>query len=134
MKLVGKLKDGTPAFVEVEGPEAMTERYLADLERSGVDTKSLKVEGEDPVAPDQPQSFRERVIVEKAELDDKIAKLGAFLGGPIYQGLDPTEQHRLEHQHDVMVEYSDILGERIAAWSGRPKRDIYERVIQRKSR
>ena len=60
--------------------------------------------------------FQERVVAEKAELDDKIAKLIAFRDSPTFNTLDPNEQSRLTDQQVTMQQYSRILGERIAAF------------------
>jgi hypothetical protein len=62
------------------------------------------------------QAHQQRVVDEKAALDEKIAKLAAFLPGAIYQALDPAEKIRLRAQLQVMREYSDILTERIKAF------------------
>jgi len=59
---------------------------------------------------------QQRVIGEKAVNDDKVQKLSAFLAGSIFEGLDEHERNRLTHQLQVMVLYSDILAERIAAF------------------
>lgn len=62
------------------------------------------------------QPHQRRVVAEKQELDDKIAKLTAFIGREVYAGLPIEEQSRLCRQLSVMKEYSKILGERIAAF------------------
>ena len=63
------------------------------------------------------QNFQTRVVDEKTELDEKIGKLNDFLAmNPVYQALPNAEQARLLRQITVMREYSDILGERIAAF------------------
>lgn len=59
---------------------------------------------------------QQRVVTEKAELDDKLIKLGGFFESPIFAGLPKEEQSRLWRQGDVMGDYSKILGERIAAF------------------
>jgi hypothetical protein len=59
---------------------------------------------------------QERVVTEKAELDDKRAKLDIFLGTKFFAGLDIAERERLHRQADIMSAYSDVLGERIAAF------------------
>jgi hypothetical protein len=63
------------------------------------------------------QPHQQRVVTEKAELDEKLGKLTAFLGTPVYSGLDYGEQGRLSFQARYMRRYSEILGERIAAFS-----------------
>ncbi|MFN9435251.1 MAG: crAss001_48 related protein [Planctomycetota bacterium] len=59
---------------------------------------------------------QERVVQEKKELDEKLAKLDAFGRTDFYRTLPADEQGRLNRQHSVMEEYSRILGERIAAF------------------
>jgi hypothetical protein len=60
---------------------------------------------------------QKRVIDEKTDLDDKIEKLGIFIkDSPIFKSLDEDERCRLQRQWMIMVEYSSILGERIAAF------------------
>ena len=58
--------------------------------------------------------FQKRVIIEKEELDLKLAKLKLFLENDIFKNLDSEEQERLMRQSFIMVAYSDILGERIS--------------------
>lgn len=64
------------------------------------------------------QPHQERVVTEKRELDEKLAKLTAFttMQNATYAGLDRAEQARLIQQREVMKEYSEILGARIAAF------------------
>jgi hypothetical protein len=59
---------------------------------------------------------QQRVIGEKAALDDKRTKLHAFVGAPFFAGLDEHERERLRVQLQLMDDYSDILGDRIAAF------------------
>lgn len=61
------------------------------------------------------RDFQQRVVNEKAELDVKLQKLGAFIGGGIYETLDGDEQERLKQQLTHMTRYSEVLGQRIAA-------------------
>jgi hypothetical protein len=70
------------------------------------------VKGEHTVQPHQ-----QRVIDEKKELDGKRERLQSFIGGETYRTLDPTEQSRLNRQLEAMTLYSNILGERIAAFT-----------------
>lgn len=65
------------------------------------------------------QPHQERVVAEKQELDDKLAKLKTFVftgDREIFKSLDPRERDRLENQYTAMEKYSKILGERIAAF------------------
>lgn len=59
---------------------------------------------------------QQRVIGEKAVLDDKLAKLHKFFETEIYRSLDLAEQQRLVAQMGAMQQYSNILGDRIAAF------------------
>ena len=63
------------------------------------------------------QPYQERVVAEKKELDERLAKLKTFLMGAIFQGLTTDEKLRLSKQAKLMKEYSDMLGERIAAFT-----------------
>ena len=63
------------------------------------------------------QAHQERVVTEKSELDDKRARLITFIGGEVYRTLDRVEQSRLNRQLEAMTLYSNILGERIAAFT-----------------
>jgi len=59
---------------------------------------------------------QQRVVDEKAELDEKHIKLISFFGTPIFSSLDSAEQLRLAKQCELMGKYSEVLGERIAAF------------------
>lgn len=59
---------------------------------------------------------QQRVVDEKTELDAKLNKLDAFFENPISR-LDVSERKRLQLQASFMRAYSDVLGERIAAFS-----------------
>jgi len=63
------------------------------------------------------QPHQERVIAEKGELDGNRQRLTAFIGGETYRSLDKTERSRLNRQLEAMTLYSNILGERIAAFT-----------------
>lgn len=59
--------------------------------------------------------YQQRVVEEKAALDDKLAKLLAFFDTPTYQEALATEERLLLiAQHTHMRAYSDTLGTRIA--------------------
>lgn len=62
------------------------------------------------------QPYQQRVMDEKAELDDRLAKLNAFWANPQFDKLPSEEKQRLESQARVMQEYSDILAARISAF------------------
>lgn len=65
---------------------------------------------------DVPLDFRDRVRAEKAELDEKLAKLKAFFDTPIFVGLDEAEQQRMRAQDEAMCDYSNVLKARIDAF------------------
>ena len=63
------------------------------------------------------QPHQQRVVDEKTELDKKATALSNFIGtSQIFVTLDLAEQVRLREQNDVMWQYSEILGARIAAF------------------
>lgn len=64
------------------------------------------------------QDYQLRVIEEKAELDAKREKLGAFKNTDAFARLPWQEQERMNTQAHLMTMYSAVLGERIAAFTG----------------
>jgi hypothetical protein len=59
---------------------------------------------------------QQRVVAEKEELDAKLAKLLAFFQTDVCLDLPMAERNRLMQQSVLMRGYSDVLGERIAAF------------------
>ena len=59
------------------------------------------------------EDFKKRLIVEREELNDKLAKLEAFIGSPRFENLDERNRELLVSQRGAMRQYSDILTERI---------------------
>ena len=59
---------------------------------------------------------QQRVVDEKAELDDRRAKLANFYSSPVFHGLSESEQSLLLRQGVAMRTYAEILGERIAGF------------------
>jgi len=59
------------------------------------------------------EPHQQRVIDEKKELDDKRERLSKFFTSPVFDGLDRSEQARLQRQKMAMDEYSFVLGQRI---------------------
>ena len=57
----------------------------------------------------------QRMMNEKAQLDERMTKLSAFMSAPGFGQLSKPERHRLESQYSCMGEYSRILGDRITA-------------------
>ena len=68
-------------------------------------------------------TYQQRVVSEKAYLDDNLVRLKSFItgggmvnGDAAFNNLDHHEQVRLRAQLIAMQAYSSILGERIAAF------------------
>lgn len=60
------------------------------------------------------EDFKKRLIVERDELDDKIAKLESFIASPRFENLDKRNGDLLIAQRDAMRTYSVILNVRIS--------------------
>lgn len=60
------------------------------------------------------EDFKKRLVVERDELDDKLAKLEAFIGSARFENLDERNRKLLVSQCDVMRQYSTILNVRIS--------------------
>jgi len=60
---------------------------------------------------------QQRVVVEHADLDDRLKKLQAFLPTDTFATLDADEQERLHAQVAAMCDYSNVLSERIDAFT-----------------
>jgi hypothetical protein len=64
------------------------------------------------------QPHQKRVMDEKSDLDKKANALSGFIGlSPLFETLDAAEQNRLREQNEIMWQYSEILGARIAAFT-----------------
>jgi hypothetical protein len=64
---------------------------------------------------------QQRVVAERAELEDKLGKLRSFFNSSAYAAMADTqsgrdEQDRLLEQADIMDRYRAILADRIAAF------------------
>jgi len=63
------------------------------------------------------KDFQQRVVNECNELDERLEKLLIFLDGDLFKSL-PSEEHlRLRRQCAAMKDYSQVLKERIVAFS-----------------
>ena len=61
------------------------------------------------------QPHQQRVVDEKAELEDKVTKLGAFiLDNPIYGNLEEEDKDLMNEQLKCMEGYLSVLEKRIA--------------------
>lgn len=65
-----------------------------------------------PLKPHQ-----QRVVDEKAELDERLQKLDAFTRTPTFDRLDGNERSLMLSQAEAMLRYSKILGARIEAFN-----------------
>lgn len=61
-----------------------------------------------------PADFRDRVRLEKQELDEKIRKLTAFIESPKFDDLDASEREDLNSQLWAMTDYAGVLERRIS--------------------
>jgi ABC-type phosphate transport system auxiliary subunit len=59
---------------------------------------------------------QERVILERLELEEKLAKLRTFLESHTFDNLYSAERGRLHRQYAAMMTYSNVLKERIDAF------------------
>lgn len=57
--------------------------------------------------------YQRRVRQERAELGERLLKLCAFICSTDFQNLHPRDKALLKAQRDAMLEYSDILEQRI---------------------
>lgn len=62
------------------------------------------------------EAYQQRVVDEKRDLDEKIEKLSAFMKTAGFGSVQTDEQARLHGQLVVMVAYSELLKDRIAAF------------------
>lgn len=60
--------------------------------------------------------YQQRVVTERDELADRLAKLLDFLRSPLFLKLDAAERSRLRNQARFMDGYLAVLGERIEAF------------------
>ena len=63
------------------------------------------------------QAYQERVVTEKRELDERGDKLEQFILSDRFGTLPAAEQERMKRQLEIMGKYSEVLGERIAAFA-----------------
>lgn len=63
------------------------------------------------------EGYQQRLSDEKKALDKKIYSLTNFFSGPVFEKLPIDEKRRLRRQRLIMELYSDVLDERISAFS-----------------
>ena len=56
---------------------------------------------------------QERVIAEKAALDESLQKLAAFMAGEVFDAMPEEDRYLMQLQSSVMLSYSMLLGKRI---------------------
>ena len=59
-------------------------------------------------------SFKERLVEEREQLAERLQKLTSFVGGEVYQGLQPADRALLDRQHQIMEDYLSVLDVRIS--------------------
>lgn len=64
------------------------------------------------------EDYQLRVIEEKRELDERLARLDAFFEQPGFFSLGRLEQDRMKRQAGYMRAYSSTLRDRIADFEG----------------
>lgn len=62
------------------------------------------------------QPHQQRVVAEKADLSERLAKLLGFFQTPVFAALSEAERSRLRNQARFMDGYAAVLEERIAAF------------------
>lgn len=77
------------------------------------------------------QPHQQRVVAEKAELDDRLDKLGIFIGSDLFNKLPESEKELLYRQHVAMQGYSEILETRIHGFSGTSRYRCHKEVLAR---
>ena len=66
---------------------------------------------------EQNRAAYERLVVEKKELDERIMKLSKILQDQRKMDSIPWRQRNaMEKQFELMVQYSNVLNERILVW------------------
>ena len=77
---------------------------------------------EEAATADYQLIVEKRIVIEKREIDEKLAILRAFCfspGSPVFRALPLVDRVLLEDQFSFMMGYSAILGQRIARCHGR---------------
>lgn len=60
------------------------------------------------------EDYVKRLINEEKELFEKMDKLSKFLDTDIFKKLEKCKQQLLQRQYEIMVQYDEILIERIS--------------------
>lgn len=60
------------------------------------------------------EPHQHRVHIERGELNERLSRLTSFFKTDTYDALPKDEKERLLRQHGLMVQYLQVLDERIA--------------------
>lgn len=76
------------------------------------------------------QEWQQRVVDELTELVDKIIKLDSFIESEAYKKLDVQNQILIDRQKFSMLDYYDILDQRIALFNfdGKPSIELQNKI------
>jgi hypothetical protein len=69
--------------------------------------------------PEVMSTFKDRLLEEKAQLDERRAKLEAFQHSEAFQSIEPVQMTLLNIQAQAMATYSQCLTERLAWLEGK---------------
>jgi hypothetical protein len=86
-------------------------RVTGDLEEDHI--RSLQAQRKSELT-----TYQKRVVEEKLDLDVRLFRLSSFLPTELFYETSEAEQMRLQRQEMLMRLYSQVLGERIAAFKG----------------
>lgn len=100
----------------VDGGKANDSRHAGYISWSPTDVFNRAYREVPEPAPGQLQ-HQQRVVIEKADLDEKLTKLLAFFQGGIFATLPEAERSRLRNQARFMDGYAAVLEERIKAFA-----------------
>lgn len=103
-------KDAFKKIWALEGYRLAEAIYREATEGKLADTRVMP-----PSEPQAESSYIQRMMVERAQLTERVEKLAAFLQTPTFKGLDSDERTRMKLQHGFMTGYLEVLQERIRA-------------------
>lgn len=78
------------------------------------------------------ETFFDRLVAERKQLDDRYTKLSFFLCSPAYDNLPREDQNDLANQANAMLSYRNILDQRISRLT--PKPDFVDPEIRTTAR
>lgn len=102
-------------FIENNVPETGREVARTNAVNQIWQLLGFRLREKEPAQPASTlQPHQQRVVDEKAELDERLGKLHAFLKTGIFKSLPDEDQILMDRQARAMRMLSGILGERIA--------------------